>query len=1217
MNDQDKIRDLNYIRERSFDEQFSKETPVLNDGETYPKIERSGLDWAEILPIVPIPVFFALFLVLAVLDVRTVFEPTWLLPLSNVLFLFIVPLTVVYVATQGYLQSSFITLLILGAGVLTFGLGAVLAGSVLSLGGPNATVTVHNVSALLSALLHVLGSVFAIIGLSPQTDSRHRKLNVTVTYLGIVILMALLTIATLTGLIPIFFVQGEGPTVWRQTVLATSVVLFIVSGIFFVVLHLFSKAKLLYWYSLALFLIATGLICILFQKSVGTPIGWLGRGSHYLAGTYLLVAVVSARRDLRSRGLTMEGGIADMFRHRLAMLVEERTFQLRRANEQLSNEVAERKKAELALHESEYMLRAILSTSPVGIAITKNRRVEWANEVWKQMLGFAHEHEYLGQDVRMLYLSDEQYERTGKLLYEDLETGKVGEADTKFRRADGSVLDVHVKMKALDPLDPAKGTISAVSDISLRKKAEEALRESEEKFRNLFNNAEIGMFRTRLDGYEIVDMNEKFLNIFGRTHEEMQGKPSVLHWVDPREREEMVRRLNSDGRVADFECKMMNKRGEVRTCLTSLRLYREQGILEGSITDITERKESEEALRRSEDTLRALVEEHPESVLLIDPDGTVLACSHKTAQRFGRPLHEVLGLCAYDFLPADVAEARRERVQEVVRTGKSVRFEDYRLGRTFDNHIQPISGDQGEVVRLAVLAVDITNLRKAEEAQRRLATAIEQSAEAVVITDLDGAIQYANPATEHITGFECSEIVGSNPRIFKSGEHGKAFYEQLWNTITAGNVWSGRIINKKKDGTLYHEDATISPVRDASGKTVNFVAVKRDVSKEVSLQKQLLQAQKMEAIGTLAKGVAHDFNNLLTVVMGFSELLLADKDEGDSSYADLKKIHQAGQKGADLVRRLLAFSRKSDVKPRPLNLNRQIEQLREMMSRTIPKMINIDIIFGNDLKLVNADPTQMDQILMNLAINAEHAMTDGGTLTIETRNVVLDDEYCRLHVGSKPGDYVLLRVSDTGHGMDNETLKHVFEPFFTKKGVGRGTGLGLAMVYGIVKQHDGYITCNSESGHGTTFNIYLPAFLAEREQAATSTREPMPGGGRETVLLVDDEEYVRDLGKRILERSGYTVLTAANGKEALELYKRERTRISLVILDLIMPEMGGMQCLEELLKIAPKARVLIASGFAANGHSKEVMETGARGFVAKPYNVRQMLQAVRGVLDRG
>ena len=383
----------------------------------------------------------------------------------------------------------------------------------------------------------------------------------------------------------------------------------------------------------------------------------------------------------------------------------------------------------------------------------------------------------------------------------------------------------------------------------------------------------------------------------------------------------------------------------------------------------------------------------------------------------------------------------------------------------------------------------------------------------------------------------------------------------------------------------------------------------------LELSRQLFQAQKMEAVGTLAGVVAHDFNNILQVVLGYSELLLAEKGEHDPARADLQKMNQAAQKGADLVRRLLSFSRKAEFNPRPVDLNHQIEQLEKMLTRTIPRMIKIRLNLADGLSRVNADPTQMDQVLMNLAVNARDAMPEGGDLLIETANVFLHEDFARMHLGLKSGEYVLLSVSDTGHGMDEETSEHIFEPFYTTKERGKGTGLGLAMVYGIVTQHGGRIDCYSEPGHGTTFKIYLPALAEDRDQLEKTKSELVAGGGTETILLVDDEELVRDLGKRILERAGYSVLTVANGKEALHLYGREMEKISLVILDLIMPEMGGKQCLEELLRVDRNIRVLIASGFAANGQTKEAIETGARGFVGKPYNVKQMLKAVREVLD--
>jgi len=508
----------------------------------------------------------------------------------------------------------------------------------------------------------------------------------------------------------------------------------------------------------------------------------------------------------------------------------------------------------------------------------------------------------------------------------------------------------------------------------------------------------------------------------------------------------------------------------------------------------------------------------------------------------------------------------------------------------------------------------IADRQNAEALRMRLVTAIEQAAEGVAITDARGTIQYVNPAYEKITGYDSKELVGQTPAVLKSGEHDQAFYQRLWETITRGEVWAGRLVNKRKDGRLYHEDATISPVRDSSGKIVNLVAVTRDITENLELSRQLQQAQKMEAVGTLAGGVAHDFNNILQVALGYSDLMLGDEELPQHYRTDLKKINESAKRGADLVKRLLTFSRKTEMKPQPLNLNRRISELRKMLERTIPRMINIKLLLGENLATINADPTQTDQVLMNLAVNARDAMPDGGTLIFETADIVLDEEYARTHLDTRPGRYVLLMVTDTGSGMDKDTLEHIFEPFYTTKGVGEGTGLGLAMVHGIVKHHGGYIRCYSEPGEGTTFKIWFPALISDDDKEETTVRA-IPRGGSETILVVDDEEAIRDLGSRILTRAGYKVITASNGKEALEVYQARSEEIALVILDLIMPEIGGRQCLEALLKLNSSIKVVIASGYSAHGPTKDALAAGAKGFVNKPYGSRQVLDVVREVLD--
>jgi signal transduction histidine kinase len=377
---------------------------------------------------------------------------------------------------------------------------------------------------------------------------------------------------------------------------------------------------------------------------------------------------------------------------------------------------------------------------------------------------------------------------------------------------------------------------------------------------------------------------------------------------------------------------------------------------------------------------------------------------------------------------------------------------------------------------------------------------------------------------------------------------------------------------------------------------------------------QLRQAQKMEAVGTLAGGIAHDFNNLLQGVMGYTQMLLMDKETGDPDVDKLTQIENSVQRAGELTRQLLTFSRKVESELRPVNINQEIKQVEKLLKRTIPRMIDIELHLEKNIKVVNADPAQVSQALMNFGLNARDAMPDGGKIVVETENVIFDKEYCKTHLGAVPGEYVLLSFSDTGCGMDKETVEHIFEPFYTTKETGKGTGLGLAMVYGIVKSHDGHIMCYSEPGKGTTFKIYFPAIdSAVSSGLSVERKEEMPGGN-ETILLVDDEEAILDVARNMLERFGYTAITAESGEKAIEIYKAQKERIDLVILDLGMPGIGGHKCLKELLKIDSRIKVIIASGYLKIEKVKETVESGASGFIGKPYQLSGMLKKVREVL---
>lgn len=752
--------------------------------------------------------------------------------------------------------------------------------------------------------------------------------------------------------------------------------------------------------------------------------------------------------------------------------------------------------------------------------------------------------------------------------------------------------------------------------------ADRRLRESEERFSKSFKNNPAFLTIVEMSNWEILEVNDTWTRVTGHTREEAVGRtPVELGIYDDKTYSEIMAEARAKGSVRDKEIVSKNRTGENRVLLVSREVIRikDEPCLLAMGVDITERKRAQEAIQQSEMRYRSLFENMLEGYvfckMIFEGDSPVDFVFLEANPAFEKltGLKDVVGKRASE-VQSELIEKDPDLIEmfgRIALTGKPEKLELYVRSLSSWFSASLYSPQKGYFVSVFD---NITERKQAEKDRTRLATAIEQAAEMVIITDLDGAIAYVNPAFERVTGYSRSEVIGRNPRILKSGHQDIASYKRLWETIADGRTWNGFLINRRKDGTIVHTEATISPVKDVAGNIVNFVAVQRDVTGELKLQNQLAQAQKMEAVGILAGGIAHDFNNLLQVTLGFSEILLEEKQESDPEYKDLQKIFQAARSGAELVQQLLTFSRKVEPKTVPLDVTEPIMQVKKFLNRTIPKMIDIRINLSGDLAEIDADPTQIEQILMNLAVNARDAMPDGGTLTMSAKNETLDSEYAKSHPGVTAGDYVLLAIADTGTGMDAATIEHVFEPFFTTKEVGRGTGLGLAMVYGIVKQHGGHITCHSERGHGTTFKIYLPA-IKETIEPATESLEDMPCLGTETVLLVDDEEAVRELGSRILKRNGYTVLTAADGEEALNLYTRQENGIALVILDLIMPTMGGIDCLKRILQINPRGRTLIASGYSGDTSIKECLNLGARGFVSKPFRYKELLKQVRKTLD--
>ena len=505
---------------------------------------------------------------------------------------------------------------------------------------------------------------------------------------------------------------------------------------------------------------------------------------------------------------------------------------------------------------------------------------------------------------------------------------------------------------------------------------------------------------------------------------------------------------------------------------------------------------------------------------------------------------------------------------------------------------------------------------RAEKERATLALAIEQSAEAVLITDLEGKIQYCNPAFERNSGYTHDEIVGRTPRFLKSGKQTKEFYEELWTTIKAGKVWSGHFMNRRKDGSLCEEDATISPIRDPAGEVTGFVAAKRDVTEQVALENRLKQAQKLESIGRLAGGVAHDFNNLLTVINGYSEMGLTRLPEGDPLRELLTQIRKAGERAEALTRQLLAFSRKQVIEPCPVNLNDLILESKKMLGRIVREDIDIVTNLHQEDCYVMADPGQLHQILMNLVVNARDAMPSGGRLTLRTSRRQIDNVPSSSFAGTKSGSYVVLEVSDTGVGMSEEIQQKVYEPFFTTKPEGSGTGLGLSTVYGIVQQAGGWIKFESQPEVGTTFRIGLPLLSHHESQSLPTTVLAPQLQGSETVLVVEDQDDVRILVLGILERLNYQTLGASSGRHALSIAENHSGPIHLMLTDVIMPGMTGKELADQFKLVRPEMKVLYMSGYTHDVIPREGLLDAGINYIAKPFTPEALAQKIRMVLGR-
>ena len=775
------------------------------------------------------------------------------------------------------------------------------------------------------------------------------------------------------------------------------------------------------------------------------------------------------------------------------------------------------------------------------------------------------------------------------------------------------------------------GVIAYKRDITARKQAEDSLQKEQDFISALFNTI-AALVLVRDPWGHIIRINHAFEKTTGYSLDEVKGRYFWDIFVIPEDMEKAKTRfvnLQASTSPVTGQKYLVTRKGERRLIAWSdTTLVDKNGMVEYLIStgiDITGKKKAEDLLRESEKRYKMLFESAPDAILIMEAEGEnagqIVAANQAAAAMHGYSVLDIQELNIADLASRNNPGPFTGWMPRIL-AGEWIKEEIFH--RRQDGSVFPVEIHAGlmeleEHKYILAFDRDISERKRGEEALREahqtLQALIQAAPLAIFVLDLEGKIKLWNPAAELLFGWKEKEVLGRLlPTVPKEELKGS---KKLLKSMLAGDFLHGRELRRlRKDGTAIDISVFTAPLYDAQGQITGVMALNSDITESKRLKEQLLQSQKMEVVGRLAGGVAHDFNNLLTAITGYSELVLNFMDEDNPLRQDVAEIRKAGDRAASLTRQLLAFSRKQVLQPKVLDLNKVVENLGNMLQRLLPSDIELVISPAPNLGRVMADPGQIEQVILNLAINARDAMPQGGKLTITTGNVNLDDSHARSLMDVEPGPYVIMNVSDTGCGMDPETRSHIFEPFYTTKETGKGTGLGLSTVYGIVKQSGGHIAVQSKPGDGSTFKIYLPRINRVMEPATpASPSSTARYQGQETILLVEDEDGVRQLVSTVLKRHGFQVLEARHGSDALELIAGHSGPIHLVLTDVVMPGMGGKELAERLKPMHPDMKVLYMSGYADYAHLNQGLPDQEIYYLQKPFEAHGLLQRVRELLD--